>query len=317
MSDAASGRFPPAVSVIIPVRNDAVGCRAVLSCLARQTFPARAFDVIIGDDGSRPGSLADLPTTDGRVRVVSSPPRTSYDARNRAAALSGADILAFCDSDCRPEPDWLRAGVDALAHADLVAGEVALVGPAQPTVWTVLSIDSFLDQSRNVRRQRAVTANLFVRRADFERWGRFDGSLASGGDFDFVERAVSAGARVVYAADAVVRHPTIDSGALFLTKVWRTNRWAAIRRRRSGRAATATTVLGCVPVIGGVLVRRESLRPVTHVDRARLHAAGVPRNPLREAGAVAMYYLFVSQVANAARLAGWINPGKDGADTEP
>lgn len=296
----------PTVSVIVPVRSDVEGVREVLACLRGQTYPASRFDVIVGGDGAPGGALADLETADGRVRVAPGPPETSYAARNRAAALSRSDVLAFLDSDCRPDPGWLRAGLAALDRADLVAGEVRLVAPARTTTWTLLTVDGFLDQSRNARRARAVTANLLVRRRDFERWGRFDATLASGGDFDFVERAVSAGARLTYAADAVVRHPTIDEGWPFLRKVWRTNWWSAFRRRRSGRTLSAASLVGCVPIVGAMVVRRETLRPIARLDDVRVRTTDICPGTLQEARAVLTYYVIVSQVANAARLAGWL-----------
>jgi GT2 family glycosyltransferase len=309
----ASGRCET-VSVILPVRHDAAGCRDVVEALARQTLAPDRFDVIIGADGTPAGLLDGLVRADGRVRIVAGPPETSYAARNRAAAASRHDVLAFCDSDCRPDPDWLSGGLAALEHADIVAGEVTFVRPRRPSIWTLLTVDSFLDQRRNAERARGVTANLFIRRSAFERWGPFDGSLVSGGDFDFVGRAVARGARLVYAAEAIVRHPTLDNAPAFFRKVWRTNRWSAIRRRRSGARPSASTIVGCLPVAGGIMTRRQSLRPVAALDRARLRSAGIDVTRGSEIAALAAYYLMVSQVANAARLAGWLTPD---AETRP
>jgi GT2 family glycosyltransferase len=295
------------VSVIVPVREDAAGCRGLLERLARQTIPPDRFDVIIGADGSPAGAIDQFETADRRVRVVHGPAETSYAARNRAAAASGRDVLAFCDTDCRPDPDWLRAGLDALQDADIVAGEVTFMGPPRPSVWTLLTVDNFLDQRRNALRARGVTANLFVRRRSFDRWGRFDASLASGGDFEFVGRAVAHGARLVYGPDAIVRHPTLDDADAFFRKVWRTNRWSAIRRRRSGEPPSASTIVGCLPLAGAIVTRRQSLRPITTLDRARLRSAGIDVTRSNEMAALATYYLVVSQVANVARLAGWLS----------
>jgi GT2 family glycosyltransferase len=71
---------------------------------------------------------------------------------------------------------------------------------------------------------QAVTANLFVQQALFERLKGFDATLPSGGDYDFVARAVKSGARLRYEPRAVVRHPTMDRAPRFPRKVWDTNR---------------------------------------------------------------------------------------------
>jgi len=213
------------LTVVVPVRDDSEGVRALLARLDAQTLPQDRFEIVIGDDGSRPGSLSGIATPDGRVRVLSGLPKTSYAARNRAARAATGSILVFCDADCLPDPAWLERGLEALTDADLVAGQVIFCPPRRPTAWSLLTMDMFLDQERNVRFSMAVTANLLVRSGTFESAGGFDDSLPSGGDHDFTRRAVSHGARLVYAPEAIVRHPTLDGWRPFLRKVWLTNRW--------------------------------------------------------------------------------------------
>src|SRR5919199_563367 len=110
-------------SVIVPVRNDrGAHLRRLIDALARQTIGRERFEIVIGDDGSRDGSTKALPTADGWVRVLPGPALNSYAARNRAARAARSPVLAFCDSDCLPEPGWLEAGLAALEHADAAAG---------------------------------------------------------------------------------------------------------------------------------------------------------------------------------------------------
>jgi GT2 family glycosyltransferase len=198
------------VSVVVPVRDDIRGIQDVVTHLARQTLPRERFEIVIGGDGPAPGSLDRLETDDGWIRVVTGPAETSYAARNRAAAAATSAILAFCDSDCVPEPSWLEEGLAALEKADVVAGEVRFVAPSEPTVWSLLTIDMFLDQERNVLLSRAVTANLLVRRELFDELEGFDSTLPSGGDYDFVKRAIERGARLRYAQNYFLQHQTIE-----------------------------------------------------------------------------------------------------------
>ncbi len=296
----------PLVSVIVPVRDNPEGIRALLDRLEAQTLPRHRFEVIIGDDGSRAGSLADVSAPDGRIRVVSGHARTSYAARNQAAAAARGAVLAFTDSDCRPEPRWLEEGLEALEGADIVAGRVVFRAPPRPTLWSVLTVDMYLDQERNVRRSRAVTANLLVRRESFDAWGRFDPSLPSGGDYDFVLRAVGQGARLVYAPEAIVAHPTVDDARTFFRKVWRTNRWAAVRRTRTDYRIGLRSVLTFVPVVGVALARRHALRPARRLASAPLRDAGIAVSVWDEFLAVAALYTLVGYVSSVARLCGWL-----------
>src|SRR5829696_4421962 len=110
----------PYVSVITPVRNGATDIPALLTCLERQTLDREAWEIVIADDGSTDGSTDGIETADGQVRVTAGPPTNSYAARARAVDISRGVVLAFCDADCRPEPEWLERGLAALERTDVV-----------------------------------------------------------------------------------------------------------------------------------------------------------------------------------------------------
>lgn len=272
--------------------------------LAVQTLPRESFEVVIGDDGSSDGATRELASEDGWLRVSPGPPLNSYAARNRAVQASQASVLAFCDSDSRPEPTWLEAGLAALEEADLAAGFIRFCGPSRPTVWTLLDVDMFLDQKRSVRSGRAVTANLFVRREWFERVGGFDETLPNTGDYDFVSRCVARGARLIFVRDAVVSHPTRDSARSFLRKVWAVNRRYAARQGREGRKPHGLELRSWVPLVQPLRARRRfgrSIRP----DRRRLAESGLAPRLWDDIRALPLMYVGVPYLAGMAQLLGW------------
>jgi hypothetical protein len=110
-----------------------------------------------------------------------------------------------------PRPQWLRAGLAAMAEADLVQGRVAPdpgahLGPFDHTVW--VAGESGLYE----------TANLFVRRHLFERLGGFEDFLGARIGKPLAEdvwlgwRARRAGARTAFCADALVHHAVLPRG---------------------------------------------------------------------------------------------------------
>jgi GT2 family glycosyltransferase len=220
--------------------------------------------------------------------------------------VARGEVLAFCDSDCLPRPTWLEEGLAALDGADLVAGEVTFFPPAHPTVWALLTADMFLDQQRNVRLSQAVTANLLVSRRLFEDSGGFDDSMPSGGDYEFVQRLVQQGARLVYAPTAVVKHPALQDGQSFLRKVWSTNLWSAARHARDGRPLDIAALLTFVPFVGVALARRSALRPVWRLCKRRLDASSLRPRRRDEARALCILYLLVAYVAGVGRVLGWL-----------
>jgi glycosyltransferase involved in cell wall biosynthesis len=294
----------PRVSVIVPVWNNPDGIGELVVHLRAQTVPREQFEVVIADDGSdRPPAIpAD---EDGWLRSRPGPRLNSYAARNRAVATARGRVLAFCDSDCRPEPTWLEKGLAALETADIVAGEVHFDPPRDPSVWSLLTVDMFLDQERSVRLSRAVTANLFLRRSLFDELDGFDDTLPSGGDYDLVVRAVDRGSRLAYAPDAVVLHPTVDEARPFLEKVYETNRCDAYRRARAGLRPELTGFLLVVPPLAVAHARRKALRPIGHLHRGRLRASGIRASWREDLRALPLVYFPIAIWAGLARVQGW------------
>ena len=291
--------------MIVPVRNGAADIAALLECLARQTLPRDQFELVIGDDGSTDGGTDDVATADGHVRVAAGPPTNSYAARNRAVALSTAPVLAFCDADCRPEPEWLDRGLAALEQTDVAAGRIRFDVPEQRTVWTLVDMDGSKDHEHQVRVGIAETANLFLRRELFDRVGGFEGEIPEYGDFEFVERCVAAGAQLTYAADAIVSHPARTSGRTLLRALWKYNRGYAVHAAHDRQTPEALKLRSLVPIVQTFRARRRWGRSIGP-DRRWLRSNGVEPNITETLGATAIIYLVLPYQASAAQLMGWL-----------
>jgi glycosyltransferase involved in cell wall biosynthesis len=292
------------VSVITPVRDGAADIKALLACLERQTLARTDFEIVIGDDGSTDGGTAGIETPDGHVRVAAGPPANSYAARNRAVAASRAPVLAFCDADCRPEPEWLERGLAALEDTDLLAGRIRFDVTEPRTVWTLVDMDAAKDHEHQVRVGVAETANLFVRRDLFESAGGLDGSIAEYGDFEFVERCVARGARLSYGPDAVVWHPTRSSAKSLLRALWKYNRGYAVHAGRAGVVPDDVKLRAWVPLVQTIRGRRRwgrSLGP----DRQWLRVNGVEPTPWETLRTLPILYVVIPYLRCAAQLQGW------------
>jgi glycosyltransferase involved in cell wall biosynthesis len=239
----------PLVSVIVPVRDGADYLPSLMEALDRQTLPYDQFEVVIADDGSLVPPIA-WETDDGHVRVLSDKPINAYAARNRGVRASNGEILAFCDADCVPEPDWLEQGIVALASHDVVAGRVRFMLPAKRTIWTVIDMDTSKNQAFLVTRGLGETANLLVRRDRFDAVGGFDERVEAHSDYDFVERSCELGASLGYAEDAVVGHPTRQAGPSVLRAQWVYARAYAEQRTIQGKPVTGLKLRTWLPVLG-------------------------------------------------------------------
>jgi hypothetical protein len=216
------------VSVVIPARDAAPTLRRTLDALVAQDL-AEPFEVLLVDDGSRDDTVAIARAHQAPITILESERSSGPGAaRNRGAGAARAPVLAFTDADCFPTPEWLSAGLRAIASgADIVQGAVA----PDPTVPRT-PFDRTVVVPTDVGFY--PTANLLVRRECFERAGGFrdwllDHEAASGRirarpadrrraratrtpigeDTLFAWQARRGGARTAFAGDAVVHHAVV------------------------------------------------------------------------------------------------------------
>lgn len=213
---------PPAVAIVIPVRDRPAELAECLRSLGALRYPPERFQVIVVDDGS-PRPLA-VPIGVRLVRL----PRSAGPAaaRNAGARRARAEVLAFLDSDCAADPGWLEALVPELADPE-VAAAGGRVLPARERTWLERyeaarsPLDLGTKPAADVGPGRPVsflvTANLVVRRADFESAGGFDEALRWGEDVDLCWRLRRRGRRLVYQPAARVRHRHRGDLASFVT----------------------------------------------------------------------------------------------------
>jgi glycosyltransferase involved in cell wall biosynthesis len=113
-------RHLPTVSVVIPVRDDAVALERCLQALARQTVPP--LEVVVVDNASSDDSTAVAIRYGARVVPEPRPGIPMAAAAGYDAAVG--DLIARCDADTVPAPRWLErlAGRLADGRLDAVTG---------------------------------------------------------------------------------------------------------------------------------------------------------------------------------------------------
>lgn len=207
----------PKLTVVIPVFNDFGRLRKCLSALiAQPEIAAGLANCIVVDNGST-DSIQLVENEFPQVEFMVETTMGSYAARNAGAAAAAGEFLAFVDSDCIPNKDYLRAAIQVMEQrpdVDIHVGEVVLFPeavdgvPADDRVAAYEIATAFRQRHYAERVNFGPTANLVVRAATFTELGGFDQKLLSGGDKEFGQRAVRLGYKMRYSPECVVRHPT-------------------------------------------------------------------------------------------------------------
>ncbi|WP_205854134.1 glycosyltransferase [Phenylobacterium kunshanense] len=204
----ASTTALPFVSVIMPHYQDLRGLEIGLRALEAQTYPKDRFEIVIADNNSPIGIDAVRAVVGDRAKLVLVTDKGAGPARNGAVAASKGEILAFIDSDCVAEPQWLVEGVKALDRFDLVGGRVRVLVSDPPNMTPAEAFERvFAFDFKTYIEKKGFTGagNMFCRRDLFEKVGGFGVGMSE--DVDWSRRAVAGGARLGYAPTAAIGHP--------------------------------------------------------------------------------------------------------------
>jgi mycofactocin system glycosyltransferase len=248
----AGGEWTTAdVAVVIPARDRA---DLLAGCLARI---GPAAEVVVVDDGSRdPHAIAAVARKGGarvvRAAVLAGPagpagPAGSVGpagARNAGVAATTAPLVAFLDSDTRPDPGWLQPLLGHFEDARTAAVAPRIAVPAgRGALAAYEAVRSPLDLGAApgvVGPDRRIgfvpAAALVVRRQALTEAGGFDAALRVGEDVDLVWRLAAAGWTVRYEPTARVEHPhRAAAGAWLGQRVAYGASAGALDRRHPGR----------------------------------------------------------------------------------
>lgn len=94
------------ICVIIPVRGIWPELKGCISSIL--DLDCADYEIIIVDDGLARAGLDILDEFKGKIKVLTSHSRGPSYARNLAAENTAAQFLAFTDSDCIVDKNWLR-----------------------------------------------------------------------------------------------------------------------------------------------------------------------------------------------------------------
>lgn len=138
----------PAVSIVMPVRNERTRIAATLDAVLAQELD-EPFEVVVADGTSTDGTreyLTERAAADARLRVIDNPLQGTPQAMNRLLAAAQGRYLVRIDGHSQPPRDYVRRLVDHLrsGQCEAVGGSTRATGTSPFGRATALAHNSRL-----------------------------------------------------------------------------------------------------------------------------------------------------------------------------
>lgn len=208
--------MPRRVSVVVPTIDEPDELRGCFERLVKQTYDP--FDVLVVDSGTGTNQrIVDAFADRLDVEMDHVPKHGLPRARNNAISkLDDTDVVAFCDPDARPVPEWIEALVEEYGDSvGAVGGPVLEPGEnlqSRDEVGVVRSngeIIANFDADRRTPVEHLRGTNMSFALDVLRELGGFDPAYAGTAHFedtDATYKVHRAGYDVVYTPDASIEH---------------------------------------------------------------------------------------------------------------
>jgi len=198
----------PKVSVIVCSYNGGQTLEACLRSLKKVNYPD--YEVVLVDDGST-DNTKEIVSHHPWVNAIHQPNMGLSVARNVGAAHATGEIIAYTDSDCMADPDWLYYLVGTLLSGNYAGvGGPNISPPAQN--WQQACVAAAPGGPSHVLLTDVVAehipgCNMAFHRWAFDKIGGFDPEYRKAGDdVDFCWRLQQEGEVIAFSPSAIVWH---------------------------------------------------------------------------------------------------------------
>jgi len=210
----------PTVTVIVPVYQGEAHIGECLDALQALDYPAGRLDIVVVDNNSTDRTVAiarahaERPDMRFPLRVEMATKQGACCARNRGLECAEGDLIAFTDSDCIPDPAWLRKIVPHFQADPKVGGCGGPLVPTEPQTVVeeyvvrkgILSAEYAMTASI-VSPPFLVTANAVYRKKALDEVGGMDENLTvNGEDADLAWRVRWKWHKIEFEPEALVLH---------------------------------------------------------------------------------------------------------------
>jgi glycosyltransferase involved in cell wall biosynthesis len=204
----------PFVSVIVPTYNRVDLLKRTIESLLNQSYPTGSYEIIVIDNSSTDGTEEMVHSFQERaaslLRYYRKENKGPGSSRNLGVKKARGDFIAFTDSDCVADPDWLKNGIGKMTEGVGIVQGKTLPNPEQQ--------QGTLHQTMKIVSEDAYypTCNIFYRKESLDHVQGFSPEFCGlslfgkprwgGEDTDLAWKVKKEGWKSTFADNAIVYH---------------------------------------------------------------------------------------------------------------
>ena len=272
----SESRFPvegtPAVTIVIPCRNEERFIEACLDSIIRQDFPKDRLEVLILDGGSEDRTLDILgrySTEHPYIKILSNPKKIVPTAMNTGIRSARGEFIIRMDAHSTYPEGYLNSCIRHLneTDADIVGGSVETL-PGDKTLLAdcIARMTSHPFGVGNSQFRTSLKAGYVdtvpfgaFRRNLFDKYGFYDERLPRNQDNELCSRVIQCGGKVYMAPDLRIRYFNQATLPGILSQSFRTGMWNVMTYRINSGAFRWRHFIPFIFIVGIVLSTALSL----------------------------------------------------------
>lgn len=214
------------ISIVIPFYNDSF-IKECLNTLLNQEYPKDKYEIIVADNLSDSKHRTIVEAYQSNITLVTQPIKGSYYCRNMGISLSNSDIIAFTDSDCAVDSQWLRAINTVFQQSDNTVA--ALQGNSGVVKDNEVSQAIYEKYSETFHEyviskeddrycNRIDTRNCAIKSSVIHEIDLFNEKMQVWGDAEMGQRIIQANYKIQYVDSMKVSHKNINDVDILIKK---------------------------------------------------------------------------------------------------
>jgi len=176
--------------------------------LLELNYPKENLELILVNNASTDRTVEILSEFSRKFEVLYEKKRGPASSRNKGILAATNEIIAFTDSDCVVDKDWLQHMVCPLEddHTGIVGGKILSKRPCNGVEEFGEQIHNHNDAINTFRPPYVISMNWASRLSVLEEVGLFDENFIRCEDIDLSYRVFQSGYKFVYRPEAIVYH---------------------------------------------------------------------------------------------------------------